>query len=201
MVEAVASLFRAHLRERKAFALCTITRAAPGSLVELGCGTGEIIASLPEECGIERYVGVDISSVAIAHAREQAKPIATFVESALDDIDPDDYADFDFVLALGLLPYLTDEEVDCLIRIVRGKSFLVDYHLAGPSLHNCMHWCYRQAAGHTFYRMHREEDIARLLRAHAVEDFDLVHHAGLAFVRHLKPAAVRSAQLQAPAEQ
>ena len=123
--------------------------------------------------------------MAIAQAQERAVPYATFVESALNDIDPGAYADFDFVLALGLLPYLVDDEVVSLTRILSGKPFLFDYHPAGPSLNNALHWLYRKAAGHAFYRMHRPPEIDRLLRENAIDEFDLVRDDGLSFAIHL----------------
>jgi len=186
-VEVLAGLFRANLRKRKALALDTIAQAAPRSLLELGCGTGELFASLPADSGVERYLGVDISAPAIARAQQRAAPMATFVESAILDLEPDDYREFDFVLGLGLLPYLTDEEVDRFTRIVRGKSFFFDFHIAGPSVRNALHWFYRRAAGHAFYRMHRDADVALLLQAQAIDAFELVHRSGLGLVRHIEP--------------
>jgi SAM-dependent methyltransferase len=187
-IERVAGLFRANLRARQAHALDALRQAAPSRVLELGCGTGELFFGLQPRSSLERYVGVDISSVAIEQALARptgAGIVPQFVCSSLQDLDPTLFADFDFVLALGLWPYLTDPEVSILAGLIRGKRFLLDYHLAGGTLWNLMHAYYRSVAKHPFYRMHSDRGISQLLRANGVDAFSIVHHRGIAFVQHL----------------
>jgi SAM-dependent methyltransferase len=189
-IERLAGPFRGDLRERKAYALRAIAEVAPRSLLELGCGTGELFASLPADTPVQRYVGVDVSPVAVQQARARAAAAAgrlvpEFVASPLSELDPDAYADFALVTAMGLLPYLTDGEVDVLARLLRGKRFLFDYHRAGASVWNALHFCYRRVAGHPSYRMHSDAGIAGLLRERGVEGVTLRRHGHLSFVQRL----------------
>lgn len=190
-IERLASLFRGNLRARRTYALDVIKRAAPRKLIEVGCGTGELFASLPAATTIERYVGIDISAVAIEQARTREvesglRGRSEFIASSARNLEPSRYGDFDFVLMLGLLPYLTDDEFETAAGLIRGKSFLLDYHSAEPSVRNLMHWFYRRLAKHPFYRMHSDERVSNLLRENGVGTFELVHHRGLSFVQHLE---------------
>jgi SAM-dependent methyltransferase len=188
-IERLASPFRGNLRARRQYAVDLITRLAPASILEIGCGTGELAAGLPPGGPLRRYVGIDISPVAIDQARTRdyahLKHLPEFVSSATRDLDPKAYAGFDFVLMLGLMPYLTDDEFETAANLIRGKNFLFDYHHAGASPWNLMHWGYRQIARHPFYRMHSDEAMLGLLRQHGVNDVELVHHRGIAFVQQL----------------
>jgi SAM-dependent methyltransferase len=189
-IERLAAPFRGNLRERKAYALDALVRAAPRRVLELGCGTGELFASLPAGTPRERYVGVDISAVAVEQARERARGAAAgvspeFVASSLRELDPSRYDDADFVVALGLLPYITDDEVGVLARLLRGRRFLFDFHQAGRTPWNLMHAFYRRVAGHPFYRMHTDDGLSRRLRAEGLERFEIVHRGHITFVQDL----------------
>jgi SAM-dependent methyltransferase len=188
-IERLAAPFRSNLRARQEYAVNVISRVAPKKLLEVSCGTGELIASLPPGTSLTRYVGIDISSVSIDHARMRDYshlPCAPeFISAATRDVDPASYADFDFVLMLGLMPYITDDEFATTACLIREKGFLFDYHLADASVWNLMHWCYRQVAKHPFYRMHSDAAMSELLRQNGVQQFDLVHRRRVAFVEHL----------------
>jgi len=188
-VERLAAPFRGNLTERRDFALAFVQDVVPRRLLEIGCGTGEFFAHLPAAATLERYVGVDISAVAIEQAR--SRPERTdlrcrpeFLVAATRDLRPSDYLDFDFVLMLGLTPYITGEEFAIAARIMQGKSFLFDYHPAGPSIWNLLHWGYRLVARHPFYCRFTDTEMKQLLRAEGIERFQIVRRHHLAFAQH-----------------
>jgi SAM-dependent methyltransferase len=189
-LERLATPFRGHLRERRNYAVGAILRTAPRAILELGCGTGELLGSLPAGFGLERYVGVDVSCVAIekARSRRYAPTLASepeFLVSSIDAFDPAPYRDFDMVLALGLTPYLENDELEKLVSLVADRPFLLDYHASGVSLQNLLHWVYRRLVGFPFYRLFAADEIAAIVRGAGVADFEIVRHQRLSFVQRL----------------
>jgi SAM-dependent methyltransferase len=189
-LERLATPFRGHLRARRSYAVEVISQRRPRTILELGCGTGELLASLPDRQPIRRYVGVDISPVAIEKARARRYGVdlrgePEFLVSSLENLDPTVHRGFDLVLGLGLTPYLNDGEIGQLAVLVGSSPFLFDFHASGPSLQNAMHWVYRRLVGFPFYRLFRPDEISRLFRNHGLEDFDLKTHQGLSFLQRL----------------
>ena len=79
-----------------------VRHAEGGRILEIGCGEG----LLPERIGTSRYaryVGVDISSVAIERAKAKRHPNAKFVAEDASDFDPD--AQFDLIVFNEVLEY------------------------------------------------------------------------------------------------
>ena len=58
---------------------------------------------------------------------------------------------FDFVVGLGLTPYLLDDEFDKLLRAMNGRGFFLDFHPKGLTFHNMAHGIYMAINGHPFY--------------------------------------------------
>lgn len=71
------------------------------SVVELGCGTGDLLSSLRPCCG----VGVDISGTMVALAR-QKHPQLRFAHSAAENVSLEQK--FDYILLAGLVGYAFD---------------------------------------------------------------------------------------------
>jgi len=91
-------------------------RAVAGTRVlDIGCGTGELLAYLPP--AIE-YLGYDVSPEYIATARPRF-PRAEFVCGLLNLNDVAARAPFDIVVASALLHHLDDEGVRSLMPVVR----------------------------------------------------------------------------------
>lgn len=94
-----------------------VIRASPHSRVlDLGCGTAQVLAVLPE--GTD-YWGYDISADYIAAAARRYGSRGHFVcgiptEAALAGDPP-----FDLVLATGVLHHLNDDEARALMRLAR----------------------------------------------------------------------------------
>ena len=88
-------------RSRKLLAERYIRAKDGDSILDIGCGTSDILDSLPP--GVS-YTGCDTSAEYIEAARQRF-PQATFVQAALPES-----GSFDLVLALGVLHHLSDEE-------------------------------------------------------------------------------------------
>ncbi len=198
LLERLATPFRGHLRDRRDYAVGAILRTAPRAILELGCGTGELLAGLPAELALERYVGVDVSRVAIEKARSRRYAVALasepeFLVSSIDELDPAPYRDFDLVLGLGLTPYLNDDELEKLVALVEDRPFLFDYHASGASLQNLLHWVYRRLVSFPFYRLFDADEIGSIIREAGIADFEVVRHKRLSFVQRLAAGAGRTA--------
>lgn len=91
-------------------------RARPGQRVlDLGCGTGDILEFLPPV----RYVGFDISSDYIEHARRRFGERGEFHCRAVEEDMSVELGVFDLVIAHGVLHHLDDTEVTGLLRVAR----------------------------------------------------------------------------------
>jgi SAM-dependent methyltransferase len=94
-------------------------RAKTGERVlDVGCGTGEILALLP---GVE-YFGFDPHAGYIAAAQDRFRDRAgsTFRCATLDGFAVEGLGKFDIVLAIGVLHHLTDQEALQLLDLARA---------------------------------------------------------------------------------
>lgn len=100
-----------------------ILRASPPtSVLDLGCGTGALLADVSEAYSLERVVGVDFSasSIALAEARWPDRKTYTFECGAVEHSRA--LAErYDAVLAIGLFDYLQFDET-LLGRMLRAAS-------------------------------------------------------------------------------
>lgn len=79
------------------------THARGGSILDLGCGTGLLASSLPAG-SFRRYLGVDVSTEALARAQEKASDCVAF---ALGDIEKFDQEDkYDLIVFQESLMYV-----------------------------------------------------------------------------------------------
>ncbi len=114
LLERAAQPFRKHLPLRQHLAVEIVVSSGATSVLELGCGTGDFAVELIEKSPtLKNYVGMDIAESAVKEAREHV-PIAAGSKvkvelrtAAVEEIDPAALGSFDFIVGLGLLPYLT----------------------------------------------------------------------------------------------
>lgn len=91
-------------------------RLEPGQRVlDIGCGTGDILEFLPPV----RYVGYDASARYIERARRRFGERGEFHCRAVDDGLPLAAGSFDLVIAHGVLHHLDDGAARTLLRVAR----------------------------------------------------------------------------------
>src|SRR5579872_6038562 len=93
-------------------------RAAPGDrILDIGCGTAEILEYLPEV----DYVGFDLNARYIESARRRHAGRGTFFDGSVKDAAAGEIGAFDKVLALGILHHLDDTEVRDLFGLAKSR--------------------------------------------------------------------------------
>lgn len=95
-------------------------RPFPGCrILDIGCGTADILARLPDSIG--RYRGFDMNPAYIEHARERwrTRTNCQFTCQRVSEAVSPELGGYDIVLALGILHHLQDHEADDLFRTAR----------------------------------------------------------------------------------
>ena len=191
-VEKIARPWRKHLKLREDMAVDIVLKWAPASVVELGCGRGEFAAAfLKASPTIRRYSAFDIAEPAVAKAQERVRHAAgpdvdaTVKVSSVEDLDPAEFRDFQVLVGLGLLPYLTDVGIEKLAAIGRGKKYLLDYHPKEATVFNGIHFVYRKVKRYPFYRMFTEPQLEEMMAQHGFAKFEFIRRGPLRFMRSL----------------
>jgi SAM-dependent methyltransferase len=102
-------------------------------ILDIGCGTAEILAHLPDGT---KYWGYDISPEYIASAKQRYGVRGTFHCGIFDRTELEKLPKFDVVLATGLLHHLDDSEAIELFALARaalvegGRIITIDPCLA-----------------------------------------------------------------------
>jgi len=92
-------------------------RARPGDFVlDIGCGTATILASLPAV----HYIGFDPSAKYIAAASQRYGSRGDFRVGVCGDVDLPSLPRMDIVLALGVLHHVDDAEALSLLQLARS---------------------------------------------------------------------------------
>ena len=186
LLERVARPFRKHLPLRRRVATEIIAKSGAVSVLELGCGTGDFAVELIQTSPtLKNYLGMDIAEPAVKEACEQLSAAASSrvkVElrvSAVEDLDPETLGSFDFIVALGLLPYLTDHGIRRLSAVCHGKKYVMDYHAREATFFNGIHFVYRMAKGYPFYRMYSDSEAKELMASFGFAPYNLIHSGPL----------------------
>ena len=92
-------------------------RARPGERVlDVGCGTGDILSVLPDV----DYVGFDVNERYIARAKARWGLRGQFFARHIDRNAIESLGTFDLILATGLLHHLEDDEANALFETLAG---------------------------------------------------------------------------------
>lgn len=186
-IERLANLFRGAVRYRRQLGFNILARKPRERVLELGCGSGAFAITLLKEKVAKELVGVDISTAAIQVAQTQAKAQGltdrvSFVANDLENLDFAKLGKFDFVVGLGLTPYLTDKEFSRIFQAVGNSSFLFDVHLKGINHINIAHAFFRMVKGHPFYRLFHKQEMDQLLSSLGVTGYQWGSEGGVDYV-------------------
>jgi trans-aconitate 2-methyltransferase len=91
------------------FDLVEWVRARPGmTVLDLGCGTGEITVALAERLGGATVLGIDSSEAMLAEAEKRAGSHVTFRRADIESIE--DFRPYDLVFSHAALHWIADNE-------------------------------------------------------------------------------------------
>ena len=98
----------------------------PRDVLELGCGTGMILARVAPRCN--SYVGLDISPAALEHIREMQRSRAglervTLLERSADELSDFQDKSFDLIVINSVVQHFPD--VDYLVRLLTDATRLL----------------------------------------------------------------------------
>src|SRR4051794_16925216 len=94
-------------RARPFHDLLALVQPAPGgTVVDLGCGTGELTVRLHEHSGAATTVGIDSSDAMLSRAEPLARPDLTFELGDIGELDP--AITYDIVFSNAALHWLPD---------------------------------------------------------------------------------------------
>lgn len=92
---------------------------------ELGCAHGDTIAALAASHPEGRFLGIDINGAHIASAKRLARDGALenigFLERDLEDLVAEDLGEYDYVVAHGLMSWVSPAKRAALISFARAK--------------------------------------------------------------------------------
>ena len=155
-------------------------------VVELGCGSG-LLAQKLTALGAAGYLGIDISPVAIAKARERAAATASGAEirfevGAVADLRPQGDA---LTFSLGLFDWLTPGDIDRVLAAGAGGPYLHAVAERQWSVQQFVHRLYV----HLSYgrrtglapRYHPIAEIAAAVRRHHVQPPNVFRDARMSF--------------------
>jgi SAM-dependent methyltransferase len=171
-MELAARLLTPHVRGRK--------------VIEVGCGSG-LLAGAVVEAGAASYTGFDISTVAIAAARERAASAglgrACFVVADAADLKN---VDADVVVSLGLVDWLDDAALETLFAVAKGADVVHTFseRRASPAqwLHRLyVHLAYGRRTGAYIPRYHAASELVERVGARKAGPVRVVRDARLSF--------------------
>ncbi len=189
-IEKIAIPWRKHLKLREDMAVEIVNAWRPAKVVEVGCGMGEFASAfLKTSTTTKLYRAFDIAEPAVATARERvASAAAPNVDasvkvSSVEDLNPEEFRDFDVLVGLGILPYLTEQGFEKLAAIGRGKKYLLDYHPKEATVFNGIHFVYRKVKGYPFYHLYTEPELVQLMAKAGFAKFEFIRRGPLRFMK------------------
>lgn len=108
------------------------------SLLELGCGSGVLLSHLNRQ-DFTSWCGIDISPTAISKAQQRLNGLASFI---LGDVTECSLPQTDCVVALGLLDWLSLNEIQELASRLNSTYFLFSFSERRFSIVRVLHQIY-----------------------------------------------------------
>lgn len=139
-------------------------------VLDLGCGSGRL-ADAVLAAGAAHYRGIDIAEAAIAEARTRTATYGdkvAFHQGVVSDLPE---LDADIVVSLGLLDWLTDDELDAMWAATAGADFVhaIAERRAEPAqwIHRAYVWmAYGHRTGSYVPRYYDAKAMAAQIRRH-----------------------------------
>ncbi len=160
------------------------------TLLDLGCGTGRLAVEAVASLGAARAHGIDLSPVAVEHARAlaEAAGVADRVTFEAGTVARDTLPAADVTAGLGLLDWLNDAETDALLAALRGRKYLLSHSAQDGSLAEIVHRVYlvyrlRLFGGAVRARHHRWRELLDVLRRHDLVPCEIVSNRAMRFGR------------------
>jgi 2-polyprenyl-3-methyl-5-hydroxy-6-metoxy-1,4-benzoquinol methylase len=133
---------RSPIAQRAEFARQILRQVAQGTrILDLGCGTGQLLRSLPPQ-EFAHLHGVDFSPEAIRAAQTQAWADNVSFECA--DAVEYPFENHDVIVGLGLLDWLDDAQLEKLLARLSGRRFLLSFSNASAWRARLLHAAFVQ---------------------------------------------------------
>ena len=132
------------IKKRFDFSKKILAKVAKGKIIlELGCGSGRLMEEV-FKVEAKKYIGVDISSVAINEAKAKAAKLSltSITEFHVSDISELDLGNVDLAFSLGLLDWLDLPELAEALKHIPCEYYFHSYSEKQPSLQQLAHRCY-----------------------------------------------------------
>jgi len=162
-IERLASLFRRALKHRAEISLNILNDFIKDkSVLEIGCGSGYFAQKLIEQCKIKHITGIDISRYAVERARKisaerQLTDKCAFIEG---DVNSVTLPETDVTIGLGVLDYLSPEDIKSLFKNMKSPFFLFTFAEKKVSLSRYFHICYMFSQGCSKHYYYTKNDIS-----------------------------------------
>lgn len=147
-IERLGARFRGPLGARSRIAFEALDPFVHGKTVlELGCGSGYFAMELFDRCKLAHLTGIDLSSRAIERAAVLAKEPGVEKHCTFLEGDAASTAGYetDITIGLGLLDYLSPEELTKLFTEMKSPHFLFSFAERRPMLMRYIHILYMRS--------------------------------------------------------
>jgi len=141
---------------------------APAAILDVGCGTGELLSLLHDRYGSAELAGVDLAENMLVQARERLGEGALLVAGDAEDLPFGD-ATFDLVVSTSTLQWLDTltHFLDQAYRVMQPGGMLCAAFFAGSTLAE-LHDCYRKVM--ETHTVMPEQQPGRLHRFHTFDE-------------------------------
>ena len=184
LLEKAATWFRGKTKQRLDFSISFLEPyISGGRFFEFGCGCGRLGEKLLE-LGAAHYTGTDISIEAI---KETEKRLARFGKSKfnLRCLDIAEMKNFEndpsmIYCGLGILQYLSNEELAFVFKIIKSSRFLFETHEFHLNFRTFAFCIYRLLRKHPYYKFVDISEIRKVMYQPEILQYKRTH--GLSFI-------------------
>ena len=190
VIESIAGVVRKFIIvNKKNTALRYLDKKIQGrSVIDLGCAGGFFCYDILKT-GASKIVGIDISPGAIAMARkkfEESEIPKEKYEFLVGNVKKPDFIipDSDYVVALGLTPYLRRHEIDRLLSKIEGRYIFIDYWRKRHwwSVMFLCHFIYRKIKRFPFFSSFSRDELKAILEKHNFQNLIFFNSGENSFV-------------------